>query len=128
MNDRDDSDVDRFHFDVSSFPPAVARQQVSLEVDNKPLKFILPLKLKYSSVTRACINKNFIAFVIHVKIFSENKIFVGFITHKVLSNKIFPDYGMYVWKVWQIYQEYLINSESTNKTFLLLNDWPCPFI
>ena len=46
MNDRDDSDVDRFHFDVSSFPPAVARQQVSLEVDNKPLKFILPFEVK----------------------------------------------------------------------------------
>ena len=35
-------DVDRFHFDDSSFPPAVVQQQVSLEVDNKPLKFILP--------------------------------------------------------------------------------------
>ena len=46
MNNRDDSDVDHFHFDVSSFPPAVAWQQVSLEVDNKPLKFILPFEVK----------------------------------------------------------------------------------
>ena len=50
MNDRDDSDVDRFHFDVSSFPPAVAQQQVLLEVDNKPLKFIVPFEVKYTSV------------------------------------------------------------------------------
>ena len=70
--DHDDSDVDRFHFDDSSFPPAVARQQVLLEVDNKPLKFIFLLKLKYSSVTRACINKNSIAFIIHVKNFLCN--------------------------------------------------------
>ena len=77
MNDRDDhprfrcapSDVDHFHFNVSSFPPTVARQQVSLEVDKKPLKFVLLLKLKYSSVTSACINKSFIVFIIHVKIF-----------------------------------------------------------
>ena len=46
MNDHDDLDVDRFYFDVSSFPPAVASQQVSLEVDNKPLKFILPFEVK----------------------------------------------------------------------------------
>ena len=56
MNNYDDSDVDCFHFNVSSFPPAVARQQVSLEVDNKPLKFILSFEVKtYSSVTCACI-------------------------------------------------------------------------
>ena len=89
MNDCDDSDVDRFHFDVSSFPPAVAWQQVSLEVDNKPLKFILPLKLKYSSVTRACINKNFIAFVIHVKNFSENKFLWVSLPTKFLVTKYF---------------------------------------
>ena len=71
--DRDDSDVDRFHFDVLSFPPAVTRQQVLLEVDNKCLKFIFLLKLKYCSVTRVCINKNFITFIIHVKNFSCNK-------------------------------------------------------
>ena len=83
MNDRDDhpgfrcarSDMDHFHFDVSSFPQAVARQQVSLEVDNKPFKFILPFEVKvfqcYS--TSACIDKSFIAFIIHVKIFSCNK-------------------------------------------------------
>ena len=54
MNDRDNhlrfrcarSDVDRFHFNVSSFPPAVARQQVSLELDNNPLKFILTFEVK----------------------------------------------------------------------------------
>ena len=40
------SDVDHFHFDTSSFPPAVAQQQVSLEVDNKLLKFILPFEVK----------------------------------------------------------------------------------
>ena len=53
MNGRDDDpgfrcaclDVDRFHFDVSSFPSAVAWQQVSLEVDNKPFKFILPFEI-----------------------------------------------------------------------------------
>ena len=66
--------MDRFHFDVSSFPPAVARHQASLEIDNKPLKFILPFEvIKYSSVMRACINKNFIEFIIHGKNFLCNK-------------------------------------------------------
>ena len=46
MNDRNDSDVDCFHFNVSSFPPAIARQQIAPEVDNKPLKFILPFEVK----------------------------------------------------------------------------------
>ena len=46
------SDVDRFHFDVSSFTPAVAQQQVSVEADNKSFKFILPFEVKSIPVSQ----------------------------------------------------------------------------
>ena len=40
------------------------------------------------------INKNFIAFIIHVKKFLCNKFsWVSLPTTKIFSNKIFPDYG-----------------------------------
>ena len=84
------SDMNRFHFDVSSFPPAVARHQVSLEIDNKHLQFILPFEVKvFQCYMCACININFIAFIIHVKLLRVIN-FVGFITHKnSLATKYF---------------------------------------
>ena len=50
-------DVVRFHYNVSSFPPAVARQQVSLEIDNKPFKFILPFEVKSTPVSQVRVYK-----------------------------------------------------------------------
>ena len=86
--------MDHFHFDVSSFPPAVARQQISLEVDNKPLKFILPCEVKYSSVTSVCIKASLRLFML--KIFRVIN-FCGFhYPQKFFSNKIFPDYGIFL--------------------------------
>ena len=86
--------MDRFHFDVSSFPPAVARHQVSLEIDNKPLKFILLFEVKvFQCYARVCVNKNFIVFIIHVKNFCVIN-FCGFhYPRNFLATKYFPDYG-----------------------------------
>ena len=38
--------MDRFHFNVLSFSPAIVRQQVLLGGDNKALKFILLFEVK----------------------------------------------------------------------------------
>ena len=90
-----DSDVDRFHFDVSSFPPAVARQQISLEVDNKPLKFILPFEVKYSSVTSVCIKVS-LCLLFMLKFFRVINFRRFHYPRKFFSNKIFPDHGTFL--------------------------------
>ena len=89
--------MDLFHFDVSSFPPAVARQQISLEVDNKfkPLKFILPFEVKYSSVTSARIKVS-LHLLFMLKFFCVINVCRFHYPQKIFSNKIFPDYGIFL--------------------------------
>ena len=60
---------------ISSSSRSAAVTAEAIEVDSKSFKSIHPLKLKYSSVTRASINKTSLhtLFIIRVKIFLCNK-------------------------------------------------------
>ena len=78
---------------ISSSSHSTAVIAEAIEVDNtKPLNSFSLLKLKYSSVTCAYINKNFIVFSIHIKTFCVIN-FRGFYYPQIFfNNELFPDY------------------------------------